>query len=503
MQNTDSTGAPGNSIITSSFGWEESARPVETCPTTGCASGGTRPTDLYCASDGRFLPLSREWSDGVRSTAIGVFAALVYLGFALTAELDSWLPTFFVLGAIGLSVVALPLRNFPVTAKVAGVFWITATVIALIYHAVGARSDAVTVAVLLIAGGCGLAAHSGFFAIFVALGDDGKRPRQAIALVAAALVVAAAAGTTFLAFELVPMPFPLDEGLIKSIALYTAGVAVAFGVVVALAVGMVDGPRGRSPRVPEIEEWAGFRPVGWQGTRKPVLHRPSSGIDVIYELIARAAIRVRNAVVVVAWMLARKSVNFVLGTARVVVNSLIYAANVAINLCYLIVWVAWLALGATVSILFGAAELAVWYVFYALVVLVLPVSALAVAAATLPWLAEETRRYLLDGSLAVLAEFVLLSVMAITALTAAWILLANQRLNVSVSSVRHSAGNVSPYVLLLVTAGGWLVGLPGSLGYGRVHLGWVTFLSTALLVTLLIWSRLDHRHEPKPGSALP
>jgi hypothetical protein len=202
-------------------------------------------------------------------------------------------------------------------------------------------------------------------------------------------------------------------------------------------------------------------------------------------------------------MLARKSVNLVLGATRVVVNALIYTANAAINLCYLIVWAAWAALEATVSILLRAVELAVRYVVYALIVLVLPISALAVAAATLPWLADETRRYLLGGSLAALAEFVLLSVVAIIALTAAWLLLANQRLPLSMESARRSAGNISPYALLLVAAGGWLIGLPGSLGYGRVHLGWVTFLSTALLLSLLVWSRLDNRHEPKPGSAVP
>jgi hypothetical protein len=51
---------------------------------------------------------------------------------------------------------------------------------------------------------------------------------------------------------------------------------------------------------------------------------------------------------------------------------------------------------------------------------------------------------------------------------------------------------------LLLGGGGWIVGLPGTFGYGRIHVGWLTGISTVVFVAAYLWSRSkDSRSDPE------
>jgi hypothetical protein len=69
-------------------------------------------------------------------------------------------------------------------------------------------------------------------------------------------------------------------------------------------------------------------------------------------------------------------------------------------------------------------------------------------------------------------------------------------------SAKSSATITAPYLLLFVAAGGWLLGLPGTFGYGPIRVGFLTLTSTALIVIALVLrprSAAGQGHGGLPG----
>ena len=59
----------------------------------------------------------------------------------------------------------------------------------------------------------------------------------------------------------------------------------------------------------------------------------------------------------------------------------------------------------------------------------------------------------------------------------------------AVASGLRTAGIAAPHAFVVLTVGGWVTGLPGTFGFGPVHVGWVTGIATGLLAVAFVWSR--------------
>jgi hypothetical protein len=131
-------------------------------------------------------------------------------------------------------------------------------------------------------------------------------------------------------------------------------------------------------------------------------------------------------------------------------------------------------------------------------VVLVPFAALAASAFLLTPAAVDLRAYLLGGSVGALGLFAG-RVAGVTLLaTLAWVALCALPLSRSIASARRSLNVSVPNGLVLLAAGGWVVGLPGTLGYGRIHVGILTIGSTILVIAAYVWSRFS---EGAPASS--
>jgi hypothetical protein len=495
-------------VTGSLFGFIEEPRSVETCPDPGCDPEATHTTDVYCRSHDRFLPAVGDWPNSARTTAMIVSAAILFGSFSLTAEFDSRIPMFLMLGLFGFGVLACLLRNFRMTVRVATAVWVAAVAAALICDAAGSHTDGPLLAGLLVVIACALAAHAGYFSASSAL--DGApldteerrgRPRWAIAFVSAVFAVSGTGALMYLALLVVPMPYSIDDSRLGGAVFYVTVGALIIGLVFAIGAGIVDGPRRMSSHVPYIEDWNGFEPVNWPPRRRPVDRSPVVGMNAKIDAIVRRTVtRIGNVFNLVVFAVAEKAVNTLFAVIRLLVNFLIYVVNVVVNLVVLTSKAVVAAAVCTVWIVCGSVRAAFRSIVNALMVAGVPIVAIGLAAGLLPLLAEEVRRYLVDGSLGSLAAFIAVSFVGVISLTAAWIMLANQRFRVSLESAGRSAGTTGMYGSVLLPTGGWIVGLPGTLGYGQIHVGWVTLVSTTFLIASLVWFRLQRQGGNTPNS---
>jgi hypothetical protein len=180
---------------------------------------------------------------------------------------------------------------------------------------------------------------------------------------------------------------------------------------------------------------------------------------------------------------------------RILVNALIKSVNFTLKLIILCVRGVSAGIVSAWWFCLNAIELTVAGLFHSVVTAGLPVAALFTGSGLTLAAAAETRHYLIAGSMIALLRLISFAVLGILALTTAWIMLASQPISVSLRSAGRSASVAGPYALLLVAVGGWLVGVPGTLGYGRIHVGWVTLVSTTFLAGAFVWSQFIHRPQ--------
>lgn len=485
------------------FGWPEKAAGIETCPQKDDTGEQALATDLYCrcTQHDRFLPFVRTWSNGARVTAVLAGSALIYGCFALAAQLDSWIPLFVVYALIGLSAVALPLRLFPLTVRLTIVIWLVASAGALVYHFSGSRAHAIMATALLVAAGCALGLHAVTRSVQdilagKAVSNDRQRSLGALAFVTGAVATAAAAGAIALALLLVPRVLESGAAELRSAALITAIAAIVLAALGAAAAGLFDGIPRISTRPGSIQIWPGPRKVTWRAERKVIRSgRIRTFGDRIGDVTRRVLIRMGNALASFSTDAARISVNLVFTAVRLMANGLIHFLNFMIWLITITVRAILSAATSTWWFLTRSVTQAVLHAFYAATAAGIPAAALFLAAGLTSSAAGQMLRYLVAGSIAALLGFAVTAVLGMAALTTAWITLASQPLGPSLRSARQSATVTGPYGLLFVAAGGWVVGLPGTLGPGRIHVGWVTLASTAILAVALIWSQVQARQD--------
>jgi hypothetical protein len=443
-------------------------------------------------------------------TAVVIAAAAVYASFAFAAELSSWLPLFVVYAVTGLAVVSLPLRLFPFTVGMTVAVWFVAVIATLIYHYTKSGVHATMIIALVIIAACALGLHSGSKAVQVAMDEaavknDDRRPRSVLAFVAAAFTVAAAGGAAAAGLFLIPHSLvPGKSWLMPAVAITLA--ALAFGLLIAIVAGLFDGAPRVSLDTPCIGAWAGIPLVTWSAQPTRIRRRRvHTVIDRMGEVLRRAIIRAADALHVASKASARTIVNILLTAVRLFVNWLIRCINFVVKIVVVICRA--LVAGVRSALWFcrHAAELVIFYLTYAIIAAGMPVTALFIGAGFAAVSAENTLRYLISGSLIGLLLFGLFASLGILLLTVAWITLVSQRLSLSLRSAQRSASIAAPYGLLLVAVGGWIVGLPGTFGHGRIHVGWVTLVSTGILAAVFVWSQFINKaqDETEPDSTVP
>jgi len=490
-----SDGTGFRQVTVGAFGWPEQPRRVKGCPQDDCDSGLILATDLYCTSHDRFLPFVRDWTNAGRVTAVVAGAALIYGFFELAGELGSWVPVFIVYAMIALGTVSLPLRLFPSTIRMTILTWFAACAGTLIYHLTRSHFHAIMITALIIAAACALGLHSGIQSVQGALAEKGvnnrdDRPKPVLAFVTAAFVISAAAGIAALGLLLAPEALLLGESRLMPFAVITAVAATAAGLLGAVVAGLIDGAPRVSLETPGFRTWRGPEPVSWRARPTAIRRRRIHTIvDRMGEVFRKALIRLADALRILSVVSARATVNLLLTAARMSANGLIRCVNFVFKLIVILLRGIVAGLSSTWWFCSNAVELTILDLLYAIVAAGLPVAALFVAAGLTTVSAGDTRLYLISGSLGALLHLGFQATLGIAALTLAWITLASQGVMDSLRSARRSAMIIVPYSLILVAAGGWIVGIPGTLGHGPIHVGWVTLVSTSALVISLVWSQ--------------
>ncbi|MCW2942632.1 MAG: hypothetical protein JWN00_5617 [Actinomycetia bacterium] len=492
---TSSTGqrtsrpSPPDPPLIGSFGWVEEPRPAEVCPEHDCPPA--LPTDLYCVEHDRFLPFVEGWTNIGKIAAVLTVSALLLSGFVFTAELNSWLPVFLAYAILGLGVVVLPLRRFTITARTTTVVWAGACCVALIYQSRDMHVRGVIGAWLVATGAVVVALHAVPAAAHAALddrfvGNSKDRPRRVLAFVSGTFVVMAISALLHVG--------PLSSGG-RYAASVIALVALAAGVVAAVRAGMIDG----APRI-DRNVWRWRAPtsawqVGWRAHPKAVQHwQTTKTIERIGELVRRSLLHAGNAVKVAAFGAARTTANLLLTAWYLLQCFFIYCINQIIRGAVLMARAIWAGLLSAIWLLVRSLAVALFHLAYTLISMAIPVAMLAIAAGLEILASEQTRQYLIGGSLISLLQLAVTAAAAIGALTVAWLVLAGQPRRLSLRSAFRSANITGPYAIILIAVGGWIIGLPGTLGPGRIHVGWLTLTSTTLLAGAFLWTQLSN-HE--------
>jgi hypothetical protein len=468
------------------FGFGERPEEAVGCE-EGCNAARIRPTDLYCDQHDRFLPFSRMSGAG-KIFVVALAAFLVYGSVELTAQLNSAVPVNLGYILVGLGAIALPLRNYRRTCSVTAALWLAISGLALAFPLTDAHFDAVAAAFLLVV----LTGTTLLAMFYAALLDEGA---AGIASGIAARLFLGAMGALAIGFAspLADWIWQAQGPAIGRVAFFAAAILAAGTLVTAIVGGFVQSSKRSddrdvrqigSPEKPVREP----RQPKTTTARRDILGRAADRLWVmlynVKEVIRTGSIYVLRTVAYVIWKLIISFVNWVV---KVLVLTWRYVAA-AVKLA--------VRLGRDAVV--DAVVALVWAAIFVLV----PVSALAGAGLLVASSADETRRYIATGALSVLLEIIVVQFLALLLATVAWIMLASQRRRDSRVSARSSATITAPYLLLFVAAGGWLLGLPGTFGYGPIRVGFLTLTSTALIVIALVLrprSAAGQGHGGLPG----
>ncbi len=438
-------------------------------------------------------------------------AGLIYGGFALAAEARSWLPLFLIYAMIGLAAAVLPLRLFPRASRMTALIWAAACTVAFTYDRVASQAHALIVTILLIAGACALGLHVAVLAVDGALDEDGKpdeaRPRRVLAFVVTLFTLSGTGG--LIATCLLALPGSLlaaRADLLRASEILGAA-SLGCGLLVALLAGIAHWAVHVSRAAPEIPRWGGQAPVRWRVSRSVIPRRRARTIvDRIGDVAWRALLRLAESLRIVACAAARGTVNILFTAARLLANAFIFCLNFVIRVIVVAARCLIAGVARALWVCLTAVGLILTFLLYAVIVAALPIGALVGAAVAMLAAAQETERYLLTGSLTALLLFAVLAVAGLALVTASWIGSATHPLRKCLASAQRSAIITAPYLLIFVAVGGWMVGLPGMLGHGRIHVGLVTIASSVLLLGSLVWSHFSRGaqedEDAEPASAV-
>jgi hypothetical protein len=479
---------------TGAFGFGERPEEAVGCDIEGCAAARIRPTDLYCKHD-RFLPFLRM-SGAAKVFVVALVAFLVYGSVELTAQLDSAVPVNLGYILVGLGAIALPLRKFRRTCWMTAALWLAISGLALAFPLTDAHFHAVAATAFLLVVLTGTTLVSMFYAGPL----DKDAAGVASGLAGRQLLGAMGALAIGLASPLADRVWQAQGPAIGRVAFFAAAILAAGTLVTAIVGGFVKSSKrpdaDRDVWQKELPEKPEREPRRTKATAQRA-HRERSQGGGIAGILVRVLERLADILVRAAdwlWVLLynmkeviRTVSIHVLRTVAYVIKKLVFSfVNWVVNVLVL-TW-RYVAAGVMETVRLGRDVLkdAVLALAWATISVLVPVSALAGAGLLVASSADETRRYIATGALSVLLQIILVQFLALLLATVAWIMLASQGWGASRASAQNSATITAPYLLLFVAAGGWLLGLPGTFGYGPIRVGFLTLTSTALIVVALV-----------------
>jgi hypothetical protein len=486
------------------FGFGERPEEAVGCE-EGCAAARIRPTDLYCEHD-RFLPFSGMSGAG-KIFVVALVAFLVYGSVELTAQLDSAVPVNLGYILVGLGAIALPLQNFRRTCWVTAALWLAISGLALAFPLTDAHFHAVAAAAFLLVVMTGTTLVSMFYA--GPLDEDAAGIASGLAV--RLLLGAMGALAIGFASPLADWVWQAQGPAIGRVAFFAAAILAVGTLVTAIVGGFVESSKDSddrpvwqfgSPQKPAMEprETKATARRARRG-RSPgrgivdILVRAVEGIYYILVLaVDRLGVMLYNAKEVI-----RTVSIYVLRIVAYVIKKLVISLVNWVVEALVLTW-RYVAAGVKHAVRLGrdAVRNAVVALVRAAIFVLVPVSALAGAGLLVAMSADETRRYIATGALSVLLQIIVVQFLALLLAPVAWITLASQRRRDSLASAQSSATITAPYLLLFVAAGGWLLGLPGTFGYGPIRVGFLTLTSTALIVVALVLRPRLNRMQAQP-----
>ncbi|HET8659239.1 MAG TPA: hypothetical protein VFM55_09605 [Micromonosporaceae bacterium] len=429
---------------------------------------------------------------------IGVCAA-----FLVAAYWGAAFPILLVGSAVGAAVVGLPLRHFTLTARFAVVTWLVASLLmfALVATSVGTQQVAalyVSLAILLLA-----ALHLGLLCMAGGPGQvrssattaTRSRSSRIPGVVAAAGAATPAAiiayGITSAAQAAWPMRLDGQQRILVLVMLSGVTTSLFVAAVYGLLhgghrVNRVVGRLVRQPSPPRRLSWA-FR----RRSTKP--RRRDGVLDVIGYAFGMFVYRIVQGLVAAlrtAAQFVRKMLYF---TAWTIVATVNWAHRWMVRARRRL----FAALVEALTVLRSAAVVGTRSSCHTGRVVLLPLAILATAALLTAAWAEQSLVYLEKGSLLALAESAAAGSLAVGLLTAVWMLLSDLPRQATSPSAGRTLTISGANGLILVAVGGWALGLPGTLGYGVIRVGWVTSVATTILIVTGVWTWLrDIRTAP-------
>jgi hypothetical protein len=479
--------APGNEV--SGFGHPEGATPVEVCP-DGTCNLRYKPsvTDLYCHGHTRFLPFIGIPS-GTR-TSIAITAVVIGYGLIeLTAETGSATGAYVLYSAIFLGFIAVPLRHYARTSVIASLLWLVGSVVPFVARTTTSRFHMIAAAVIVVA-----AAVAFTLTTLPEASDSIEIPQvirhrrvggrdyfEVTERVTVALVIAvwsAVAGVAVLVL-------PGRETALAVVMLVIAALVFGVGTVIVSVSAAVLGAGPVSTTVPPIRHPG--RPTR---PSVPGVHDGGTQFDIMVEIFARVLYSVA---VTAGYCLVLAGYG--------IVRAIIAMINLAVRVIVVTARWAWAAIVIEACVIWSAVVAACRGVTLTVVGVLVPASSLLGT----PWIvsaaADQTRRYLLNGPIIALGFMSALLLVSTLLLLGAWMILANQHPRESFLSAGRSLFAVG-YGFPVVVIGGWLMGVPGSLGVGKIRLGPVTYVLTALIFigVMLYALRVWRPAQPGPGA---
>jgi hypothetical protein len=503
----------------------ERALPRERCPEPEeCIHDLDRPTDVFCRSHTRFLPYSTEQPSKLRITVVNLLRAAVLGAFTYSADADTAIPLEILGAVLGLALVALPLRLYPATRAIAAALWASAVVIRAALAIPGPAFHRIAGTVLL---GLLVIAATWYFGKLTSIyGASGMRspggrpthadfprqecrrvagqtrrpmlraqrtPARAAGVVAKPAVITPGALLLSLAFRIGPADwFELPPPAVTGWLLWTALGGLLGTLFAAVFTGFLHGGLQVSKAVePPLLKLPQRPPKVHPRSVRP-LPRGSGPIAQIGHHLALASTR-----------MATTATNLVRTSAYLAALTAARTANWTHRQVVILGRMLAATIRKALTILADAAEVWLTALSDATRVVVAPVCATAAAATLIAPSGGWLRLYLTTGrysdlGLAV-AGIIVLGVLT----SVVWMALCGEQLDSAGHSAWHNASAIIPYTAAMVGIGGIVVGLPGTLGHGRIRIGAVTLGTDALFMLTYIKERWFSGTETDFANAFP
>lgn len=441
------------------------------CPRSDCRQAPIGDFDLYCgnAREPHFLLLGADRR--LQVTAVYAVRSLLALLALIAAASASRLPLYGDAAIVGLLVLALPLRRFPISRIVAPLGWLAAIGVAVTLHEgwidTRASDDVFTGVVAMLAAAL----------LIMLLIKEERIEDVAERALAGGMGAAVAIGLAGTAFSLGVGAVPAAaRQLLWWIALSALGGSIAGAALVGFFRGarrvdydrpfVAPQPLTRRPlRVPSAA--ARRTPRKWlalmlHSVALPLARQVVKAIDRLLDEMLRKVNDARRAI---AWLWQRagiwahRAAQLVAHTARAAAVALLSAATHVLR--FVRRWIESTVLGA--AVLAGA-------------------SAGAIAACDL------FESYLRHGSLLNGIGAYALALVAAAALVVLWWALPKQPLRKVAAGAQRNATYAGPSIFLTLVALGWVDGLVGIAGYSPIRPGVLTIAGTIVIAGSVAWT---------------